>query len=61
MKKRRGLLLVISIALIALIISGCGQKNTVSDKQLINYYAQSINGLSKVIDGYSQSLETGTN
>ena len=61
MKKRRGLLLVISIALIALIISGCGQRNTVSDKQLINYYAQSINGLSKVIDGYSQSLETGTN
>jgi len=47
--------------IIAFIITGCAPKNKISDSQLTDYYSQSINGLAKVIDGYSQSISTGNN
>lgn len=60
MKFKKKLLLIIP-ALLIFILIGCKQTISISDNTLINYYAQSINGLSKVMDGYSNSVISGSN
>lgn len=60
MRKKSNLLLLIP-AVILLFITGCKQNTAISDSKLTDYYAKSINGLADVMDGYSQSLETGSN
>lgn len=60
MKKKSNLLLLIP-AVILLFITGCKQNTAISNSKLTDYYAKSINGLADVMDGYSQSLETGSN
>lgn len=60
MKKKSNLLLLIP-AVILLFITGYKQNTAISNSKLTDYYAKSINGLADVMDGYSQSLETGSN
>lgn len=60
MKKRNKLLLLIPV-LMVLFVTGCKQNTEISNSKLNDYYAKSINGLADVLDGYSQSLETGSN
>jgi len=60
MRKKSNLLLLIP-AVILLFITGCKQNTAISNSKLTDYYAKSINGLADVMDGYSQSLETGSN
>lgn len=61
MKKYRGKLLLFFMMALFLFVTGCTQQTKISDKQLTDDYSQSINGLAKVIDGYSRSMKTGDN